>query len=323
METAVLLVFAFVLDTLIGDPDWQWHPVRLIGKAIKQGESWLRPQAATQMREFALGLGLTVGVVCGVYVLSAGLLDFIGAVSCWLEYALSIFLGSLCLARRSLKEHAEAVLAPLRTGDVRQARLLLARMVSRDTTELSEAEIVRGTVESVAESSSDGVIAPLFYLALGGVPLVLAYKAASTLDSMIGYRTERYEYFGKAAARLDDCANFVPARLTVLALVGAAWIGKCFDYPFAAAAAWRVAWRDGHKHESPNAGYPEATVAGALGVQLGGANRYHGEVVDKPQLGDNLYPLSPSAIAFSTLLLDMASLLALAALALGSVLWSV
>jgi adenosylcobinamide-phosphate synthase len=145
---------------------------------------------------------------------------------------------------------------------------MLARIVSRETEGLPESEVVRATLESVAESSSDGVIAPLFYLALGGAPLALAYKAVSTLDSMLGYRTERYEYFGKAAARCDDLANFVPARLAVFALVGAAWILRGLGLAYDGAAAWRVAWRDGHKHASPNAGYPEAALSGALGVRL-------------------------------------------------------
>src|SRR5262249_663305 len=154
---------------------------------------------------------------------------------------------------------------PLIAGNLEEARLMLARMVSRDTADLTEGEIVRGTIESVAENSSDGVIAPLFYLALGGVPLGLAYKAVNTLDSMLGYRTERYEYFGKAAARLDDVVNFIPARLTALTLIVAAWIGSWFAQPYDAWAAWQTAWRDGHKHASPNAGYPEAALAGALG----------------------------------------------------------
>jgi adenosylcobinamide-phosphate synthase len=176
-------------------------------------------------------------------------------------------------------------------------------------------------VESIAENSSDGVIAPLFYLAVGGVPLALAYKAINTLDSMLGYHTERYEYFGKVAARLDDIVNFLPARLTVLALVGAAWVGKQLDYPFNAAAAWRIAWRDGHKHASPNAGYPEAALAGALGVQLGGPSRYFGALLEKPALGDARYSLTASHIFQSLLLLDGASMLALLTCVGGTLLW--
>jgi adenosylcobinamide-phosphate synthase len=197
---------------------------------------------------------------------------------------------------------------------------MLARIVSRQTATLDETEVVRGAVESVAENSSDGVIAPLFYLTIGGVPLALAYKAINTLDSMIGYRTERYEYFGKAAARLDDFVNFVPARLTALALIGAAWIGRQFAYPFDGEAAWRIVRRDGHKHASPNAGYPEAALAGALGVQFGGASRYFEKVIEKPTLGDARYPLTSFCIAYSLILLDCASFLALSVFCVGRVL---
>jgi adenosylcobinamide-phosphate synthase len=188
---------------------------------------------------------------------------------------------------------------------------MLARIVSRDTADLSEAEVVRGAVESIAENSSDGVIAPLFYLALGGVPLALAYKAANTLDSMLGYRVGRYEYIGKAGARLDDVANFVPARLAALALIVAAWSLNRFDASYNGRTAWQIMWRDGDKHASPNAGYPEAAVAGALGVQLGGPSQYFGELVKKPTLGDPLQSLSPEHIVRSLRLLDGASLLAL------------
>jgi adenosylcobinamide-phosphate synthase len=182
---------------------------------------------------------------------------------------------------------------------------------------LAQAEIVRGTVESVAENTSDGVIAPLFYLALGGVPLALAYKAVNTLDSMVGYHTERYEYFGKAAARLDDLANLLPARLTAVALVGAAWLWSFVSQSYNGAMAWRIAWRDGHKHASPNAGYPEAAMAGALGVQLGGPSRYFGVTVEKPTLGDARRPLTPALIPQSALLLDVTSALVLLALVIA------
>lgn len=317
---STMLALAFLLDALIGDPDWSFHPIRLIGATIKKGEIWLRRDLLSPMQEFVRGAGLVVVTVVLTYIGATFLLQFAEALSWWLGQAATILLGSFCLARRSLKEHAQAVRTPLQTGDLECARTMLARIVSRDTTGITEVEVVRGTIESIAENSSDGVIAPLFYLALGGVPLALAYKAVNTLDSMLGYRTEQYEYFGKAAARFDDAVNFIPARLTALALIGAAWIGQQFDYPFVANAAWRITWRDGAKHASPNAGYPEAALAGALGVQLGGSSRYFGEVIEKPTLGEARFPLTPSCITFSLVLLDLASLLALGAFCLGRVL---
>lgn len=320
MNTAVVLILAFVLDALLGDPDWSWHPIRLIGAAITKGESWLRREPITPPREFFLGVGLVGGVVLATYLSASLLIQLVSLASWWLGQLLTLLLASLCLARRSLKEHALAILFPLQAGDLEQARLMLARIVSRETTGLPEREIVRGAVESVAENSSDGVIAPLLYLAIGGAPLALAYKAINTLDSMLGYRTERYEYFGKAAARLDDVANFIPARLTALAFVGAAWLARRYSYPCDAVTAWRIAWRDGAKHASPNAGYPEAALAGALGVQLGGPSRYFGLITNKPTLGDACHALTPVQIFHSVVLLDFASLLALSAFCIGRML---
>jgi adenosylcobinamide-phosphate synthase len=311
VERAALLILAFIVDALLGDPPWLPHPVRLIGKVIETGEQWLRPNPFSPRSDFARGLILVIGVVGSTYVFTTLLLQTLTALSWWIGQGVAILLGSLCLARRSLKEHTHAVFQPLCIGDLDQARVMLARIVSRETRNLSEAEIVRGTLESVAENSSDGVLAPLFYLTLGGVPLALTYKAVNTLDSMLGYRTERYEYFGKAAARLDDLVNLVPARLTALALGGVAWLFGVFGRPYDGAAAWRVTWRDGHKHASPNAGYPEAALAGALGVQLGGPSRYFGMAVEKPTLGDARQQLHPALIPRSLLVLDGASILGL------------
>ena len=312
MEHAALLILAFGLDALLGDPRWFPHPVRVIGVVIDKSERWLRRGPSSPARDFWGGCGITLGVILSTYFGTTWLLCLLSEGSWWFVQAAAVLLGSLCLARRSLHEHAQAVLQPLNSGELERGRKMLARIVSRDTTDLPEADVIRGTVESVAENSSDGVIAPLFYLALGGVPLALAYKAVNTLDSMLGYRVGRYEYIGKAAARLDDLANFVPARLTALALVGAAWILSRHDTVYDGRNAWRITWRDGRKHASPNAGYPEAAVAGALGVQLGGPSRYFGKLVEKPTLGDALQPLCPEHITRSLRLLDLASVLTLA-----------
>ncbi len=320
MEVTVVLFGAFALDAVLGDPDWSFHPIRLLGAAIAQGEQRLRRRPASRWQEFLRGAGLTFAVVVVSYSSVAVLLHIVARWSWWGAQLAAMVIGAFCLARKSLKEHALAVLAPLQAGNLTKAQRMLARMVSRDTQGLTEAELVRGTIESVAENSSDGVIAPLLYLAIGGVPLAFAYKAVNTLDSMFGYRTERYEYFGKAAARLDDVANFLPARLTALALVGAAWVGRQFVYPFDEARAWRIVRRDGHGHYSPNAGYPEAALAGALGVQLGGSSSYFGKTVVKPTLGDASRPLSVSCIPHSLILLDIVSLMALGVCCVGSML---
>ncbi len=320
MDHSLLLIVAVVLDAILGDPAWLPHPIRLIGKAISYGETRLRQVTVSPLLEFRRGAVLVVLVVGGTYVLTAFSLFVLMRWSWWIGMIATIVLGSLCLARRNLKEHAQAVLDPLKVGDLVHARVMLARMVSRETVNLSETEVVRGTVESVAENSSDGVIAPLFYMAIGGVPLAMAYKAVNTLDSMIGYRTERYEQFGKVAARLDDVVNYIPARLTALALIGAAWIGRQYSRPYNENAAWRITLRDGRKHDSPNAGYPEAAMAGALEVQLGGASHYFGELIEKPTLGDARQPLRLEHITQSLELLDLVSVLMLALCVLVAVL---
>jgi len=174
----------------------------------------------------------------------------------------------------------------LKNNDLPEARKYLSYIVSRDTSHLQEGEIIRGTVETVAENISDGIIAPLFYLFLGGVPLAMAYKAINTLDSMVGYKNDKYLYFGRVSARLDDVVNYIPARLTVVFVVLSSYIvGKM------GSRSLKIALRDGRNHNSPNSGYPEAAVAGALGIQLGGDNQYFGKIVHKPIIGDALHPL--------------------------------
>ena len=318
MEHITALVFTFVLDAMIGDPRWLPHPIRWIGKAIAYGEARLRQSTTLTMSDFWRGAVLVMLVVLGTYLLTALSLYFLTKLSWWIGATVTILLGSFCLARRDLKEHGQAVSDALIKRDIVSARAMLARMVSRETSELSEPEVIRGTIESVAENSSDGVIAPLFYMAIGGVPLAMAYKAVNTLDSMIGYRTEQYEQFGKVAARLDDVANFFPSRLSALALIGAAWVGRQSGRLYDEKAAWRITRRDGRKHDSPNAGYPEAAMAGALGVQLGGPSRYFGETVDKPILGDEENSLQGEHIAQSLHLLDLASIVTLLTLLIAN-----
>jgi len=195
-------------------------------------------------------------------------------------------LASTCLSTRNLLDEAAEVMRALENDDLARARLQVGRIVGRDTDELGEEEICRALVETLAESLSDGIIAPLLYLAIGGVPLAIAYKAINTLDSMIGHRDERNLYFGRVAARVDDVANYVPARIAALLLcVAAELIPRANG--LRAAQVWL---RDGGKHASPNAGQVEAAMAGLLGVQLGGTNKYKGEVVDSPHLGGE-FPL--------------------------------
>jgi adenosylcobinamide-phosphate synthase len=209
-----------------------------------------------------------------------------GRIHPWLGDAVSILLLYMTLAARDLADHSSAVWQALEAGDLPEARRLVSWLVGRDTERLTEPKIVRAAVESVAENTVDGIIAPLFFAVIGGPAAAMAYKAASTLDSMIGYKNERYIDFGRTAAKIDDGLNWLPARLSAPVIAAAAaFTGQ------RAADAWRIARRDGQKHISPNAGIAEAAFAGALGISLGGVMERRGEPVELPTLGDSVTPL--------------------------------
>jgi adenosylcobinamide-phosphate synthase len=280
---------AYLFDWAAGDPEWFPHPVRLIGKGIEGGERILRKPVQSPAAELAAGGLLTFGVVTAVYLGTAKTIALAHKSGRGLGFAAEMLLAWTCLASRSLHKEASAVVDAMEEGDNILARERLARIVGRDTRALDQHEISRAVIETVAESSSDGVVAPLFYMAIGGVPLAMAYKAINTLDSMIGHADDRYFYLGKIAARLDDVANFLPSRLTALGIAAAAVIED--ESPAAALETW---WRDGMKHKSPNAGQPESAMAGALQVRLGGENYYAAELMAASLLGANFPP--PNAL---------------------------
>ncbi|WP_433974440.1 adenosylcobinamide-phosphate synthase CbiB [Tunturiibacter lichenicola] len=282
MNNRRVLAAAYLFDWIAGDPEWLPHPVRLIGKGVEQGERILRRPGQTPTAELAAGGFLTFGLVIGVYCGTAKMIAWANKKNPALAFAVEIALGWTCLASRSLHDEATAVVSALETGDIPYARRRLASIVGRDTQHLNSHEISRAVIETVAESSSDGVIAPMFYMSVGGVPLAMAYKAINTLDSMIGHADERYFYFGKIAARLDDVANFMPSRLTALGVAATASVLEDAS-PTAALSTWL---RDGMKHKSPNAGQPESAMAGALRVRLGGMNFYAGESSATPLMGE-------------------------------------
>ena len=282
---------AYTLDWLAGDPPGWPHPVRWMGRMISGGERLLRKFARTPRSEFVAGVMLTMLVVGTFGVGSWLVLRWLQGWNETLAIVVLICLASSTLATRSLLDEARAVREFLVNGDLLFARQQVARIVGRDTHDLDAQEVTRATIETLAESASDGVVAPMFYLTIGGVPAALAYKAINTLDSMIGHRGKQYEFFGKFAARLDDVASFVPARLAALLFVAAAWTLH-LDWH----GAWQIMRRDGAKHKSPNAGHPEAAMAGALGVRLGGTNFYDGEAHYGQHLGDALSPLDDKAL---------------------------
>ena len=281
------ILIAILLDQLLGDPRWLPHPVRLMGAACLRGERLTRAVLPPRMAGIC-----TVAVILGLTGLSVwSLITVATVIHPWLGTAASILLLYTTIAPRDLVRHSTEVHAALRNGDLPEARQRVSMIVGRDTANLDEAGVARAAVESVAESMVDGVTAPLFFALLGGPLAAMLYKAINTMDSMFGYKNERYLDFGWAAARLDDLANFVPARLTSLMIPAAA-----FPLRLDPKRSLLILLRDRFAHASPNSGHSEAAVAGALGVQLGGPNSYFGTVVEKPAIGDATRPLEAQDI---------------------------
>ena len=308
---------SFVLDLLLGDPEKLLHPVVIMGKAISHLEKILRAGfPKTPRGERAAGFVLALLLPVGTLTVTIFALWAVGLIHPILRFALGVFWGWQALALKGLNTESKRVYTALTTGTIEDARKAVSRIVGRDTQHLDEAGVTRAAVETVAENFSDGVLAPLFYLLLGGAPLALCYKAINTMDSMIGYKNERYLYFGYCAAKLDDAANWLPARLSALLLVlASALLGED------AKGAWRIWRRDRRTHASPNSAQTEAAMAGALGIQLAGPAWYFGEKYDKPTIGDARRPVEPNDILRADRLLYGGGVLGL--VLLGRVRWAV
>jgi adenosylcobinamide-phosphate synthase len=287
--TPGMLLGACLVDAAMGDPRWLPHPVRLMGRAISTFESVSKQWACAPSAQRIAGVVMAVGLPSIAYGAGWWIIRAAGSFHAGFGIVTELLLAASTLAARDLSEHITAVERALQSS-LDAARAAVSRIVGRDTDRLCEEEIVRATVEATAESVSDGILAPLFYLMLGGAPLALAYKAISTLDSMVGHRTTEHLYFGWASARLDDFANWVPARLTAGLLVVAGGIQT--RSLGTVTSAIRILRRDGHRHPSPNAGHPEAAMAGVLQVRLGGMNFYGGIPEARPFLGDPMRALS-------------------------------
>lgn len=273
-----VLPAAFVLDLLVGDPRWLPHPVRWMGRAIELCELVFRRLFSNDLWA---GWSLAVSLIAGTWAVAALSTVAAYALSPVLGMMLEVILIFYCLSARSLYQAAMEIFWLLREGRIDEARCNLAMIVGRDVERYGRDDIARGAVETVAENFVDGVLSPLFFAAIGGAPLAMAYKMVNTLDSMVGYKNARYLRFGRAAARIDDLANFFPARISVPVIALATQIltglhgRRCLSTGF----------REGSSHSSPNAGYPEAAFAGALAVKLNGPNYYGGRLVDKPFIG--------------------------------------
>jgi len=281
------LAGAYLLDLICGDPRWFPHPIKLIGYTVTKLEIIFYPGRYKRLA----GVLLVSVVVAATFFISWLLIDIARTINSYAGLLLAAVFIYTTLSVKDLKDESMAVYHALNKRDIQSARNNLAMIVGRDTHTLDENEIIRATVETVAENIVDGIISPLFFAFIGGAPLALGYKAINTMDSMIGYKNERYKEFGWAAARLDDAANFIPARLAGLLLPVAVLVaGK------SPVKSFRIMLRDGQKNPSPNSGISEAAVAGALGVRLGGVNFYNSIPVAKPSIGDELYPLDKEHI---------------------------
>lgn len=295
-----ILIAAFLLDLAIGDPGWLPHPVRIMGGAISKTEIFLRRHFKSPFQEKIGGMLLVFIIIASVF----GITFFICETTSYLlihpftsasggsplhliGIIFLVYLTSTTIAVHELINSARAVIEAVTNSSIKSARERLSMIVGRDTHALTEKEILKATMESLAENLSDGVIAPVFYLVVGGLPLAMAYKAINTLDSMVGYRNDRYIHFGWAAARLDDIANYIPARITGILIAISSFLIRLFTHsPIHPFTSIKTMLRDGSKHRSPNSGIPEAAMAGALGIRMGGPSAYGGIVIEKPYIGN-------------------------------------
>lgn len=269
---AIPLIAGYLLDLLLGDPRWLPHPIRLFGNVITKGETLLNKGTSKLLKGASLTIILCILTFSFFYIAQHWLLTFNTTVY-YIFTSIFVFYG---LANKSLLQEGKEVFDALQRQGLDAGRKRLSWIVGRQTSALNENQIRTAVFETLSENLSDGVIAPLFYYAIGGLPAMMVYKMINTLDSMIGYKSERYFLFGKFAARLDDVVNFIPARLTALLMVLVTFSKRGVLYIF----------KYGHQHASPNSGYPEAALAGILQCRFGGPNTYHGQVVVKPYIGD-------------------------------------
>ena len=302
------VVGGFVLDALFGDPAWLPHPVVLMGRCISRLEKFLRARLPGTPQGELLGGAVTAFCLpVGTFLVTSLVCLAAAKLSPWLGLAVQMFWCGQALAARGLAQESTNVYNELVRNDLPAARKAVSRIVGRDTQDLTAEGVTKAAVETVAENASDGVIAPLLYMLIGGAPLALTYKAINTMDSMLGYKNEKYLYFGRAAAKLDDLANYIPSRLAALL-----WVAAAAFTGNDAKGAWRIWRRDRRNHASPNSAQTESACAGALGVQLAGPAYYFGEYYPKPTIGDALRPIEPQDILRANRMMYVASGFALA-----------
>lgn len=287
MRTAAMVSIGFILDLIIGDPSYPFHPVVLIGKMISFFDKHLRrifPKKPTG--EAVAGVITAVTITLVSFYAGWGLMYLAGKINTYVSFALGCLISYQCIAVKAMLKESRRNYQIIKTGDIQTAGTAVKRIVGRDTDELDMEGLIKADIECVAESLCDGVIAPLFWLMIGGVPLGLAYKAVNTMDSMIGYKNEKYLWFGRMAAKLDDIANLLPSRIAALLIMAVSL----------SPASFRIWKRDRYNHASPNSAQTEAAMAGCLGLRLGGPASYFGKKVDKPYIGDDIKSPKPDDI---------------------------
>lgn len=304
LSNAIYIFIAYLVDRIVGDPRILLHPVVIIGKGISLLESLIRKIVKQEKFLKFAGLLFPLIIVGGTYVIVEFILYVVSFIHPLAATALEIWLISTTIATKGLGDAGMEVYRFLKNKDIDNARKSLAMIVGRDTEQLDESEISRGTVETVAENIVDAIISPLFFALIGGAPLAMAYRATNTLDSMVGYKNEKYQNLGWASARLDDVLNYIPARFTAILLLGACWLEK-----LAVRNAWRMIKRDARLHPSPNSGITEAGVAGALGVQLGGTNFYQGIASNRAKMGEPTRLLEANDIIKTVKIMKLTSML--------------
>ena len=307
MMTLGAIVAGFILDLLFGDPHWLPHPICLIGNLIGFLEKNLRRLLAPGKTALLLGGALMVVIVLTLsYAVPYAVLMLAEQVSPWLKFALETIMFYQIFATKCLRDESMKVYTALHNNDLADARVKLSWIVGRDTKELTAEEVTKGAVETVAENTADGIIAPMLYMFIGGAPLAFLYKGINTMDSMVGYKNDKFLYFGRCAAKLDDLANLIPARLTGLVMILASYFLN-LNYK----GAWKIFWRDRYNHLSPNSAMTESVTAGALDIQLGGDHFYFGKLVHKDTIGDNIRDVVPEDIVAANNLLYMTAVLSL------------
>lgn len=312
MLLLLAIICGFILDLIVGDPRWLPHPICLIGNLISYLEKLLRSVfGETEKGLLQGGAVLVLLVLMFSFCIPFLILVVAEKIHPWLAVLVETFMCYQIFATRSLRDESMKVYKALKEGDLPKARKQLSWIVGRDTQNLSETEVTKGAVETIAENTADGIIAPLLYMFIGGAPLAFLYKGINTMDSMVGYKNDKYLYFGRCAAKLDDLANYIPARIAALCMIVAAYLLQ-----FDAKKAWVIFKRDRYNHLSPNSAMTESVTAGALRIQLGGGHFYFGKWVHKDTIGDNLRPVASDDILKTNNLMYMTSILSVLVLAL-------